>query len=107
MTHSPRALREHSIALVAYAREVRAIAAAARLWAVKARTMAQAARASSEKRHATIGRLNSPLTKSMEAPFEQQNNPTGRRCDSFVRREAQARFDVASRGATGILSTGC
>ena len=58
MTHSPRALREHSIALAAYAREVRAIAAAAPLWAVKARTMAQAAQASSERRHAPIGRLN-------------------------------------------------
>ena len=51
--------------------------------------------------------FNSPLTKSMDAPFEQQRNPTGRRCDSFVRRGAQARFDVASHGTTGILSTGC
>jgi uncharacterized protein YjbI with pentapeptide repeats len=51
--------------------------------------------------------LSSPLTKSMGASFEQQKNPTGRRCDSFVRREAQARFHVASRGTTGILSTGC
>jgi branched-chain amino acid transport system substrate-binding protein len=50
--------------------------------------------------------LTSPLTKSMGASFEQQKNPTGRRCDSFVRREAQARFHVASRGTTGILSTG-
>jgi hypothetical protein len=34
MTHSPKALREHSIALVAYAREVRAIAVAARLLSI-------------------------------------------------------------------------
>ena len=51
--------------------------------------------------------LSSPLTKSMGAPFEQQKNPTGRRCDSFVRRKAQAQFDVASHGTTGIFSTGC
>jgi hypothetical protein len=73
MTCTPKVLREHSTALVAYAREVRMIALAARLRAVKARTMAQAAYASSERHKVAAKaamRRSAGLTRECERPRE-------------------------------------